>query len=67
MGLVFSRYEYVVALQRDVPEGHHRVILMHDVVTVHGILAQPVAEADKQLHPLVGMQLRDVLAPPVGW
>ncbi len=47
------------------PDRHHGVVLMHHVVTVDRVLAQPVAEAEEQLHALVGMQLRHVLAAQV--
>src|SRR6266404_7024305 len=38
---------------------------MYHVVTVDGVLTQPVTEAEEQLYPLVGMQLGHVLAPLV--
>jgi hypothetical protein len=50
----------------DVPKSHHGVVLMNHVVTVEGVLAQPVAEAEEQLHAFVGMHLRHILAPQVG-
>src|ERR1700719_2514432 len=60
------RNQDVVSLKRNLPQGHHGVIFMDHVVTVSGVLAQPVAEAEEQLDALVGMQLSHVLAPQVG-
>src|SRR5690349_6944708 len=54
----FSRHQDLIALLHDVPEGHHGVVLVHHVVTMDRVLAQPVAEAEEQQHALVRMQLR---------
>src|SRR5215472_14038257 len=64
------RHQYVVACCLDVPQGHHGVVFVDHVMTVDRILMQPIAEAEEQLNPLVGMQLRDVLPSRVcghGW
>src|ERR1700722_19659186 len=62
---VSLRHQDVVSLKRNVPQGHHGVIFMDYVVTVDGVFAQPVAEAEEQLHALVGMQLGNIFAPQV--
>src|SRR5580704_19523501 len=62
-----SRHVDVVFLAswHEVPKSHHGVVLMNHVVTVDGVLAQPVAEAEEQLHAFVGMHLGHVLTPQV--
>src|SRR5260370_918210 len=55
-------HQHVVASRLDVPQRHHGVVFMHHVMAVDRVLMQPIAEAEEQLHPLVGMQLRHVLA-----
>src|SRR5215469_2090326 len=59
------RHQDVVALRRHLPDCHHGVVLMHHVVAVDRVFAQPVAEAEEQLHPLVGVELGNVLASEV--
>src|SRR5215468_10883175 len=45
----------------DRPQGHHGVIFMHQVVAVHGITSQEIAEAEEDLHRLVVAKLNHVL------
>ena len=47
----------------DVPADHHRVVLMHQVVTVHRILPGKIAEAQEHLHALRRAEHVDVFAP----
>src|ERR1700720_3086857 len=56
------RHVDVVSHGQDVPQSHHGVVLVYDVVAVDWILADPVAEAEEELDTLVGMQLRDILS-----
>src|SRR5438876_5224706 len=51
-----------VSGRNDIPQSHHRVVFMHHVVAVNGVLAQPVAEAEEKQDPLVRTQLGHVLA-----
>src|ERR1700683_5414960 len=41
------RHQNVVSLKGHVPQGHHGVIFMDHVVTVDGVFAQPIAEAEE--------------------
>src|ERR1700719_5211390 len=56
------RHEHIVSLRHDVPKRHHGVVFVHHVVAVNRIFPDPVAEAEEELHPLIGMQLSHVLA-----
>src|SRR5258708_7487178 len=56
------RHLDVVACRLHVPQRHHGVVLVDHVMAVDRVLMQPIAEAEEQLHPLVGMQLRNILA-----
>src|SRR5579859_858257 len=44
---VFLRHHDVVALRLNMPDCHHGVVLMHHVMAVNWVLAQPVAEAEE--------------------
>ena len=44
------------------PESHHGVVFVHNVVAVNRILPDPVAEAEEELNTLVRMDLHYVLA-----
>ena len=46
----------------DVPADHHRVVLMHQVVTVHWIFPRKIAEAQEHLHTLRWAKHIDVFA-----
>src|SRR5712691_7067857 len=63
--LLRNQYGIFLPWRHNVPERHHGVVFMHHVMAVDGVLAQPVAEAEEEFHPLVGMQLGHVLAPQV--
>src|SRR5688500_12405590 len=60
----FSRVRDVVAIAfDDLPDEHHGVILMHDVVTVERITSDKVAEAEERLGLHVVFEPDDVFAP----
>src|SRR5499427_1092204 len=61
-GSTLRRQYSVRPCRLDVPKRHHGVIFVHHVVTVNRIFPGPVAELEEEPHPLVGMQLSDVLA-----
>src|SRR5207244_2743902 len=45
----------------DVPAEHHRVVFVHDVVTVHRVSAEEVSEAEEDPDLLVALEPDDVL------
>src|SRR5215831_12313645 len=51
-----------IALIADRPAHHHRVILMHEVVTMEWIRPGEVSEAEEELDGLVELQARDIFA-----
>src|SRR5579864_2456643 len=55
------RHQDVVARRLNVPQGHHGVIFMNYVMAMNRVLAQPIAEAEENLHSLVGVHLYYVL------
>src|SRR6185503_18736845 len=60
----FLRVRDVVALAiDDLPDEHHGVILVHDVVAVERITADKVAEAEERLGLHVVFEPDDILAP----
>src|SRR6202040_4054924 len=57
----------VVSDRRDLPPEHHRVVFVDDVVTVHRVAAEPVAEAEEEGHVASPRQEPDdVLARHIG-
>src|SRR5215467_16041173 len=62
---LWHQYAVFLTCRHYVPQRHHGVVFMHHVMAVDGVLAQPVAETEEQLHPLVGMQRSHVFAAEI--
>src|SRR5436309_16055649 len=52
---------FMLSSWHDVPPEHHGMVLVHDVVTVHGIPTVEVPEADEEPDLFVALQPHDIL------